>query len=88
MEQTTTADQRETATRPGLMTGLASRGAVAALALLATVGPALAQAEQLLPPENKTGIKGKAWTSGFITILLLAVVLVGAFLKTKRGHQD
>lgn len=87
MEQTTT-DRLETATRPGPMTGLASRGAVAALTLLATVGPALAQAEQLLPPENKEGIKGKPFLSGLIAILLVSAVLTGAFLKTKRGHQD
>ena len=75
-------------TGPGVLSRLASRAAVGALALLVTAGPALAQAQQLLPPENKEGIKGKAFISGFVAILLLALVLVGAFLKTKRGHQD
>lgn len=61
---------------------------VCLLALLASAAPVMAQAEQLLPPENKDGIKGKTWMAGFITLLLLALVVVAAFLKTKRGHQD
>ena len=61
---------------------------IGASALLASAAPVLAQAEQLLPPENKDGIKGRGWTAGFITLLLLALVVVASFLKTKRGHQD
>lgn len=65
-----------------------ARLTVAGLALLASAAPVIAQADQLLPPENKDGIKGRGWTAGFITLLLLALVVVASFLKTKRGHQD
>lgn len=61
---------------------------VGAAALLVSAGPALAQAQQLLPPENEDGIKGKTWMSGFITLLLLSLVVSASFLKSKRGHQD
>ena len=56
--------------------------------MLASAAPVIAQADQLLPPENKDGIKGRGWTAGFITLLLLALVVVASFLKSKRGHQD
>ena len=61
---------------------------IGAVALLASAAPVLAQAEQLLPPENKDGIKGMTWRAGCVTVLLLVLVVVAAFLKTKRGHQD
>lgn len=61
-------------------------GAVGGLVLIAA--PAAAQAQRLLPPENKDGIDGRAWISGLVLLVVLAMVLFGAFLKTKRGHQD
>lgn len=42
----------------------------------------------LVPPENNSGIDGKPWLTGFVMILLVGLVGVGAFLKSKRGHQD
>jgi hypothetical protein len=59
---------------------------VAGLAFFAA--EALAQAERLTPPENASGIKGKPWLTGFVLLIVVAVVGVGAFLKSKRGHQD
>ena len=60
----------------------------AAVGLAMIVGPAAAQAQQLLPPENKEGIKGKAWISGAVLLLVLAMVAFAAFMKTKRTHED
>jgi hypothetical protein len=74
--------------RPGGLSGLASRAVSAGVVLAMAAGPALAQAQDLLPPENKEGIKGRAFISGFAALLLVALVLAGAFLKSKRGHQD
>jgi hypothetical protein len=87
MEQISQSDQ-QVAARPGVRGWLASRAAPAVMLVAVSAGQAFAQTEQLLPPENKAGINGKVWTSGLITVLLLALVCVGAFLKTKRGHQD
>ena len=47
-------------------------GAVAGLALIAV--PAMAQAQSLKPPENKDGIDGRAWISGFVLLLVLGMV--------------
>ena len=68
--------------------GASARLTLGVLGLMVSAAPALAQAGQLLPPENEDGIKGKTWISGFVTILLLALVVVASFLKTKRGHED
>jgi hypothetical protein len=58
------------------------------IALLVFAGEVAAQVERLAPPENNTGIKGKPWLTGFVMLLLVGVVGLGAFLKSKRGHQD
>jgi len=52
------------------------------------VGPAAAQVERLLPPENKDGIKGKGFISAAVLLLVLAMVVFAAFMKTKRTHED
>lgn len=59
-----------------------------AMCLLVFAGEVAAQVERLAPPENNTGIKGKPWLTGFVMLLLVGVVGLGAFLKSKRGHQD
>lgn len=60
----------------------------AAIGLAMIVGPAAAQAERLLPPENKDGIKGKGFISSAVLLLVLAMVVFAAFMKTKRTHED
>lgn len=61
-------------------------GAAVGLAMIAA--PAAAQAQDLLPPQNKDGIEGRAWISGLVLLMLIAMVQFAAFMKTKRGHQD
>lgn len=65
-----------------------ARLATLAFGLLVFAGEVAAQVERLAPPENNSGIKGKPWLTGFVMLLLVAVVGLGAFLKSKRGHQD
>lgn len=76
------ASNRSFAGRP-----LVSRVASAGLALTFFAAGALAQTD-LNPPENESGIEGKPWTSSAVALLAVGVVLAGAFLKSKRGHQD
>jgi len=59
-----------------------------AIGLAMIVGPAAAQVERLLPPENKDGIKGKGFISAAVLLLVLAMVVFAAFMKTKRTHED
>ncbi len=56
-------------------------------ALAWIVSEAAAQ-DRLVPPKNESGIDGHPWLTGFAMVVVLALVLVGAFLKAKRGHQD
>jgi len=64
-----------------------SRAVSAGLVLAFFAAGALAQGD-LNPPENESGIEGKPWMSSAVALLAVGVVLVGAFLKSKRGHQD
>ena len=88
MEQTQCPSAGKTNPGFGTCRVLRSQAALGVLALMSACAPALAQSDRLLPPENKPGIDGRPWISGFIMLVLLALVLVGAFLKSKRGHQD
>lgn len=76
------------ASSDGSRVSLWARVAPVLFATALMVGSAAAQSAELLPPENKDGIKGAVWTSGFITLLLISLVFFAGFLKTKRGHQD
>lgn len=67
---------------------LGARATVVIASLCVLACQAAAQVDRLVPPENNRGIDGKPWLTGFVTILLVALVGVGAFLKSKRGHQD
>ncbi|MBZ0171835.1 MAG: hypothetical protein K8E66_05600 [Phycisphaerales bacterium] len=73
--------QRDHQQHPARMAAFVTTLAVAA-------AEAAAQQQRLVPPENNDGIEGKPWITGFVMLILLAVVLVGTFLKSKRGHQD
>lgn len=64
-----------------------ARTGVIVAAVCGAASTAVAQ-QRMVPPENNDGITGKPWLTGFVMLVLLAVVLVGAFLKSKRGHQD
>lgn len=68
--------------------GASARLCLAAIALLVSAGPVIAQTGQLLPPENEDGIKGRTWISGFISVFLLSLVVFASFMKSKRGHED
>ncbi|USN97903.1 MAG: hypothetical protein H6810_06825 [Phycisphaeraceae bacterium] len=72
----------------GLWSVAPPRVAAALTTLAFAAAEVAAQQQRLVPPKNEDGIKGKPWLTGFVMLVLLAVVLVGAFLKSKRGHQD
>lgn len=56
--------------------------------MLAGIAAEAAAQQRLVPPKNESGIDGRPWLTGFAMIVVLALVVVGAFLKAKRGHQD
>lgn len=64
------------------------RLAAFAVVVAGLVADAAAQQQRLVPPKNNDGIDGRPWMTGFVMLIVLALVLVGAFLKAKRGHQD
>jgi hypothetical protein len=62
-----------------------------ACGLLALAGAAItasAQTRELLPPENEQGIEGRTFMVILVLAILAGIILVGAFLKATRGHQD
>lgn len=66
---------------------LGFRAATAAMTLALFTAGASAQA-RLNAEQLKLDLDGKPWITGFVSVLLLAIVGVAAFLKSKRGHQD
>ncbi len=62
-----------------------SRATVTALALLA---PAVAWAQENVPPPPTLSRTPKPWLGFVVMFLLVALVLGVSLMPSKRGHQD
>ena len=62
-----------------------SRATIAALALLA---PAVAWAQDNVPPPPTLSRTPKPWLGFVVMIVLVALVLGISLMPSKRGHQD